>query len=696
LKNQRVLLHRFFSTARLRLIVGALLAALTTSALGAATPTPAPPTAAIPLAIDWTLSAAQIGASCKAEIARADSRITALTRVRSARTFETVVLPLETIMTDLNDALAAQGFLTFVSTDKAVRAASQACNSAQAAFASEVTARPPLYEALKAAKASNTATGDAQTKLTQLWLDTSSRAGAGLGDVQRNEFVKLSAQLSDLENQFGSNLGDDASTVTISTAQSAGLKPDFIATLSKTAGGYVVPVNESTLTPFMENAADENARRAFYMAYDNRAAAKNVALLEQAVGIRDRLAHLFGYPSWAAYALADKMAGTPQRVDSFLANIDAAILPKAKAERAELAALKGSQPFNSWDSAFYEAKLRKEKYHVDEDAIKQYFPVEHTVNAIFGIYSKLLGVSFAPIAHASVYNPEVSAYEVHDATSGVLLGTFYLDLYPRPGKFNHFANFAMIARRVLPDGTVRAPFSAIVGNWSRPAPGRPALLSHDEVEAFFHEFGHNMAAMLADEPYATLTSGFRSDFVEAPSQMLENWAWDPGILKTVSSNVTTGVPLPDPLIRQMIAGRYLDYALFTTRQIMLATFDMTIHTSGAHVDTTQAWKTAVATLTPSTFVDGTHPQSGFGHIMGGYDAGYYGYLWSKVYAQDMFSAFKTGGLESAAVGSRYRATILAPARTYEPDAEVAAFLGRPMSPTAFYSELGIAPQTTMR
>jgi thimet oligopeptidase len=242
---------------------------------------------------------------------------------------------------------------------------------------------------------------------------------------------------------------------------------------------------------------------------------------------------------------------------------------------------------------------------------------------------------------------------------------------------------------------VRAPFSAIIGNWSRPAPGRPALLSHDEVETFFHEFGHNMAAMLADEPYETLTSGFRSDFVEAPSQMLENWAWDPGILKIVSSNVTTGAPLPDALIKQMIAARYLDYALFTTQQILYASFDMTIHSSGAHVDTTQVWKTADSALTPYTFVDGTHPQAGIGHLMGGYDAGYYGYLWSKVYAQDMFSAFKQGGLENPAVGQRYRATILAPARTYEPDAEVAAFLGRPMSPTAFYRELGITPQTTM-
>ncbi len=680
----------------MRLVPAALSAAILTTALGAGPAVPPPPVAAVPLTIDWSLTPAQIASTCKAEIARADARITALIRARSARTFSSVVLPLETIADDLNDTTAAQTFLSEVSTDKAVRDASQACNTAQSAFFSEVSARPQLYAALKAARASGTAQGDAQTKLTELWLVASTRAGAGLAEAQRTEFVKLSATLSDLENTYAANLGNDATTITIAPVQTAGLPPDFIATFTKTGSGYTVAVNESTRTPFLEYASDASARRAFYVAYANRAAAQNVPLLEQAIGIRDRLAHLFGYPTWAAYVLADRMAQTPERVDAFLTNIDKAILPKARAERAQLAALKGGGSFDAWDTSFYEAKLRKEKYRVDENAIKPYFPVDHTVSAVLAIYSKLLDVTFARIDHPNVYNSEVLAYEVHDGTTGVLLGTFDLDLYPRPGKYNHFANFGIIPRRVMPDGTVRAPLAAIVGNWSRPAPGQPALLTHDEVETFFHEFGHNMAAMLADEPYATLNSGFRRDFVEAPSQMLENWVWDPGILKQISSNVTNGEPLPDDLIRQMIAARYVDYALFTTGQIALATVDMRYHSSGPSVDTTAIWKDSVDTLTPNTFVDGTHPQAGFGHLMGGYDAGYYGYLWSKVYAQDMFSAFKSAGLEDPTVGRRYRDDILAPARTYEPDAEVTTFLGRPVNPAAFYVELGITPQTTMR
>jgi thimet oligopeptidase len=670
-----------------------MLAAVVASSLGAA---PGPTAiGAVPATIDWSLGPEAITSSCKAAIDRANARISSVLAAGTSRTFNSVVLPLETITADLNDETVAQQFLTNVSTDKAVRDASLACNTAQSAFLSEFTARPDLYAALKAARDSGSAAGDAQTKLTDLWLVQSMRAGAGLTPDARAEFVKLSAQLSDIQNQFGANLGNDDTRIRLTANQIAGVRPDLVATFAHDGDSYVVPVNESTIAPFLENATDEGARRSFYIAYNNRGGSRNVALLEQAIGIRDRLAHLFGYPSWAAYVLADKMAGSPQRVETFLSKIDTAILPKARAEEAELAALKGAQPFQSWDRLFYAAKLRKQKYHVDANAIKQYFPVKHTVDAVLAVYAKLLGVHFVPIDSPASYNSEVVGYEVHDGARGVLLGTFYLDLYPRPGKYDHFANFPIQPRRVMPDGSVRAPTSVIVGNWSRPASGQPALLTHGEVETFFHEFGHNMAAMLADTPYETLNSGFRADFVEAPSQMLENWVWDPSILKQISSNVTTGASLPDALIAQMIAARYLDYAYDTTQQILYASVDMRYHSSGATVDTTAIWKAAVPQLTPNHFVDGTHPQAGFGHLMGGYDAGYYGYLWSKVYAQDMFSAFKTAGLEDPVVGARYRNDILAPARTYEPDAEVAAFLGRPMNPTAFYAELGIAPQTTM-
>jgi thimet oligopeptidase len=540
----------------------------------------------------------------------------------------------------------------------------------------------------------------AQRKLTQLWLTALKRSGAGLPDAQRREFVALQKKLTDAQNTFSANLGNDESTIAITAAQAAPLPADFIAaSLKKTAdGGYTVPVNESTVGPFLQNETDPAARKAFYLSYNNRGGDANVKLLQDAIGIRDRLAHLLGYPTWAAYVLADRMAATPQRVEGFLSQIDTAILPKARQEREEDAALAkadGKPTFDQWDQTYYENQLRKTKYSVDQNEVRQYFPVQHVVDNVLAIYQELLGVRFAR-SNVPVWQAQVLAYDVTDAKSGKPLGRFFLDLFPRPGKYDHFANFPLVPRRVLPDGSVRLAETAIVGNWPQPAPGKSALLAHDDVEVFFHEFGHCMAAILANEPYETLTNGFRQDFIEAPSQMLENWAWDPAILKRVSKNVTTGQPLPDDLIAKMIAARYVHYALQTTQQILYAGVDMAYHTMKPPVDTTAVWAATVARTTPNQFVTGTHPQSEFGHLMGGYDAGYYGYLWSKVYAQDMFTRFKAQGLTNPAAGMAYRNDILAPARLDEPDQEVRTFLGRPMNPNAFYQELGIAPPQTTR
>ncbi len=677
----------FFRSARAA-AAGALLATVPLTAPAAAAP------AAAVLPIRWTVSPAQIAANCKAGSARIVRRVDALARLpRAKRSFATVVLPLETAAADYNDDLVAEGFLYDVSTDKSVRAASLQCSTQESSVLSELSARPDLYRALADALASGTAKSPADAKLTQLWLTAAKRSGAGLPSAQRREFVALEQKLTDLQNRFQVNLGNDATTVALTAAQAAPLPPDFVAAALKPApdGGYTVHVDESTISPFMNNQTDPAARKAFYVAYQNRGGEANVQLLESAIATRDRLAHLLGYRTWAAYVLADKMAGTPQRVEGFLAQIDAAILPKARQERDELAQLKGA-PLEQWDQSYYENQLRKSTYAVDQNEIKQYFPVPHVVESVLGIYQELLGVRFARVG-VPVWQPDVQAYDVFDAASSRPLGRFYLDLYPRPGKYDHFANFPIVPRRVLPDGSVRLAESAIVGNWPQPAPGKPALLTHGDVETFFHEFGHCMAAMLAAEPYETLTSGFRQDFVEAPSQMLENWAWDPGILERVSSNVTTGQPLPDALIQKMIAARYVHYALLTTTQIEYATVDMKYHTAPPPVDATAVWKATVAQTTPNQFVEGTHPESAFGHLMGGYDAGYYGYLWSKVYAQDMFSRFRSQGLTNPAAGMAYRRDILAPARLQEPDQEVRAFLGRPMNPDAFYRELGITPPT---
>ncbi len=669
-----------------------LLAATAAIALLQTVPASAQTTA--PDGLVWNLTPAQIASTCDAAIKTADGQIKAILASHSARTFDTVILPLENAGSDLNDSTAAAQFLSIVAVDKSVRDASNDCQTKINSFLTDVSANPALENAVAVAVKSNTATTIYDKKLGALWQTALVRSGAALNSADRAEFVKLSDQLNDLEIKFATNLSEDATTITLTKAQIAGVPADIVAGFKPGPNGtFIVPVNESTAN-VVTYATDESARKAFYFAYNNRAAAANVPLLQQAIAIRDRLAHLMGYENWAAYVLADRMAASPARVEKFLTGLDGQILPKAREEIGVLQSLKvtetgdSSATLHPWDVGHYDNILNKTKYAVDTDAIRQYFPVQHTIDSVLNIYHTLLGVNFTQVSNPVAWAPDVLEYSVTDSASGKLLGYTYFDLYPRPGKFEHFENVPIVPFRTTADGT-RVPVSAIVGNWPRPAPGQPALLSHDDVVTFFHEFGHDMAALLATAPYETLSAGFREDFVEAPSQMLENFVWQPSVLKQISSNWKTGQPLPDDMIAKLIAAKHVDYAYFTTRQIMLADVDMAYHTSGPHVDTTAVWARIAQSETPMPMVAGIHPQASFGHIMGGYDAGYYGYLWSKVYAQDMFTAFLDGGLENPAVGARYRQTILQPARTIEPDQEVTNFLGRPMSPDAFYGDFGI-------
>ncbi len=671
------------------------------SATAASAPAEPFPTAAAPPPFVFGLDAATIDKNCKAAIGRAKTKIHAILNGRRLTTFDSVVKPLEDAFADLNDETMVETLESAVSTDAKARDASFACQNDQAAFTNEVEANPALFEAVDAARSSNTAQTLDERKLTSLWVVALKRSGAALNPAKRKEAVALNNQITQLETKFNANVANATTKIHLTQAQTAGLPDDFIATFAKSGDGYDVPVNESTTATFEHNASDPAARKIYYLAYNNRGYPANVKILETTIAARDRLAHIYGYPSWAAFVLADKMAQNPKRVMTFLDALDKKLLPHAKDDLATLAALKAKDlgtataTMNPWDVGYYENQLEKTQYAVDEHAISQYFPVEHVERAVFDIYSKLLGVTYEKREHPNVWSPDVTEWAVTDKATGRYIGDFYLDLFPRPGKYEHFASFPLLPNRILPDGRKRPPLDAIIGNWPKPAPGRPAVLTHDDVETFFHEFGHDMATMLATTPYETLSSGFRSDFVEAPSQMLENWVWDPAILKELSSNVTTGEPLPDDAIAKIRAARYVNYAYGTTGQLVYATVDMRYHTSGPHVDTTAVWRDVDATEYPLALAPGVHPQAAFTHIMGGYDAGYYGYLWSKVYAQDMFTAFQAGGLESPIVGARYRKDILEPARAIEPDAEIKAFLGHPMNPAAFYKEFDQeAPPTT--
>jgi thimet oligopeptidase len=300
-------------------------------------------------------------------------------------------------------------------------------------------------------------------------------------------------------------------------------------------------------------------------------------------------------------------------------------------------------------------------------------------------------VRFEQLTPAVAWAQDVSQYAIYDAASGEPLGYFYLDLLPREGKTSHTSSWPLRNGRLLADATYRLPVAAMMCNWPRPQPGKPSLLSHEEAIEFFHEFGHVMHGTLSHTRYATLYGmQVRWDFVEAPSQMLENWMWQPAVLKQVSSKVGSGEPLPDDMIAKMVAAKHAGDGVSYAKQTFYAFYDIQMHRLKGPVDPDALFFELASSHYVFPPLRGTYPAGALWHEANGYDAGYYGYLWALVYAQDMFSVFQKEGIDNPAVGLRYRTQILVPGASVEPDVLLRNFLGRDVSLEPFYELIGLS------
>jgi thimet oligopeptidase len=644
----------------------------------------------------WRLSAPALGARCSDAIARAHQAADNLLAAPSSEgTAFRRLQAIEQTNAALQLATTLPRALQVISSDAAVRDTSVACDKRVTALATAELADPRLYTLAQHAEAELGAGSNppADRQLAKLYVEAGRQAGAGLDSTDRGRAVRLLRRHADLERDFSLALAGDSTTIRIPLRDTLGLDPQFLSQLKRTGDSLTVRVDESTNTPFMRFERDRGARRRYFLAYNRRGGRANVARLDSALAVRDTIGRLLGFPNWAGYQLNTRMAKDPGRVMAFLSGLEKPLHQKAVSEVGELTKLARkdgvSGALQPWDYWFYTERLRQTRYALSQTEVQQYFPVDHVLPEVMRLYSQLLRVRFEPVTPAGAWAPEVSQYTVIDSATGRQIARLYFDLYPRPHKFKHFADFTVVPGMRKADGSRQLPWTAIIGNWPVPAPGHPSLLTHSDVVVLFHEFGHAMAAALDQSPYPT-TSNYRQDFVEAPSQMLENWMWQPAILKRISRNVTTGQPLPDSLIRRMIEVKHLTDGNYWGAQVFYATYDMTLHTASGRIDPTRTWYDLFPRIMPFTQPEGTWPEASFGHLMGGYEAGYYGYLWSKRYAQDMFTRFEREGILDPKAGRAYRDDVLAPSGTEEPDVLVQRFLGRPVNDSAFYRELGIA------
>lgn len=678
------------------------------SGSGAATTPPAPvhegfadlaPVDVEPLRADYTPD--ELAAACAALQQTADGKLAAVVALADdQRTFDNTPAAIEQIETDLGVGAARLGFLKEIHTDAKVRDAAAACEESSSKYDVAISARKDLYLAMKGWQdhAGKTQHVDAQDqRLVDLAMRDFRRAGLELSDDDRAKLVQMRQRIAELETKFSANLDNDSTTITATAKELAGLPKDWIASHAKSPDGkgYVITTKYPDYYPIMESSPNAALRRREQVAFTSRGMPENIQLLDEAIALRADAAHRLGYPTHADFVDEVQMAKNAKTAIDFESRLRAELKPRLDADTRKMQALKAKDTrgkdtkINSWDWRYYLKQIQKTEYALDDEQVRAYFPADKALAGMFAVYARLFNISFKEIPNPAPWADGVTYYEIHDEPSGRLLAKFYVDLYPRPGKYGHAASFDIgLAREVA--GGYQIPLSALVVNFNPPAGGKPSHLSVDEVDTLFHEFGHIMHMSLTEARYASLAGAHVArDFVEAPSQMLENWVFEPEVLAMISQDpADPSRSIPDDLVKKVIATRTFDSGVKYTRQVFLGTFDLDIHTHDAlEADATcrKDWEDIVGFAEDPD----EHFCAGFGHMMGGYDAGYYGYLWSLVFASDMFTRFQHDGVLNAATGRAYREAILAKGRTEEPDALLREFLGREPNEQAFLKLAGI-------
>ncbi len=646
-----------------------------------------------------SLTPDRIAQACESAMAACDAIIDGVVTVTAGqRTFENTLLPLEAAGDAVAGASGAYAFMAYVSADEALRDAAREWDEKLDKYMVGISFREDLYDAIK--QYSETPEAKSLSGEDARWLEFElrdyRRNGFDLPQEERDKVRALMDQLVELDVQFRKNIDDYDDGLFLNREQLAGMPESWIDNLTtveeRGVTKYKVSLDYPEIQPFMANCPDGSLRRELFEKDQRKGGATNVEVLEKAIKLRNEVATLLGYDSWAAYRTEVRMAKDRTTVSNFLADLREKVAVKAGADLALMRKLArertGSDIVDIWDWRYWHNELMKSEYAVDDFEVAKYFPLDAVTDGLFDVYQRLLSVRFTEAPDAPRWHPDVLAYDISEADGGEPFARFYMDLFPRSNKYGHAAAFTLRRGRTLPDGSYQMPVSSIVANFTKPSATQPSLLRHTEVVTYFHEFGHIMHQTLTRARRGRF-SGTQTerDFVEAPSQMLEHWCWEPAVLASFSRHFETGEPMPASLVDSMVAAKNLNSGVMTLRQMFFATLDFTYHSPGFDGDSTATVRD-LHDITGFPYTPGTHFQSGFGHLFG-YDAGYYGYMWSHVFGDDMYTRFEEAGPLDPDTGMRYRKTILERGGTVDGDQLVRDFLGREPNNEAFLRGLGL-------
>ncbi len=546
-----------------------------------------------------------------------------------------------------------------------------------------------------------------QKKLLEETYKGFTRSGALLSPEDKKTYAALEEELSLLALRYGKNVLDATNAFSLEITDEAELEglPPYVrdaaaqAAREKGRNGWLFDLTHPSYGPFLQFSARADLRERLWRAYNGRALGgpyDNRDICLRITDLRRRIAQLLGYADWAAYELEERMAKDIGAVRRLLDRLMGPSLPAARREVAELLAYAQRHGYREpqmqpWDFAYWSERYRAEHFALSEEQLKPYFRLEDSIAAVFGLATRLYGVQFVPREDLPVYHPDVRVYDVQDG-DGRHLALFYADFFPRPGKRGGawMTNFRELAVR---GGVEERPLVSIVTNFSKPTPEAPSLLTHDELTTLLHEFGHALHGMLAEGRYPSLTgTNVARDFVELPSQLMENWGFEPAWLHTFARHWQTGEPIPDALVERLVAARNYHAAYFQVRQLRFGLLDLAWHTlrEEADVPAQELEREALADCAVLPDIPGSCISTAFHHIFdGGYSAGYYSYKWAEVLEADAFSLFREKGIFSREAAAAFRENVLSKGGSEDEALLYRRFRGHEPDPQALLKKLEI-------
>jgi len=656
---------------------------------------------------DWEQTPEAVDASIKQAIAKANAALDQIgAQDLSKVSFKSTVIALDDATYEAGLAANRATIIKETHTNAAMRTAAENAVKTFQEWAVGIDYRENVYKAIKAFADTHPKLAGEDEKLLNETLRDYRRAGLALSADQRKQVEQLRKQLSKLGTDFDSNIVKATAPVMFSKADLEGLPESFLASPGIRTGDDVYTVLANVTWQYNtveENAKREATRKQLYLIRETLAKDTNVEILNQMLALRNKIALRLGYKSWDDYQTEIKMAKTGANAEKYINDLVAGIQPKFDKEVAELQKLKAAETTDPnakievWDWRYYSNQRDKQKYAVDKEALRAYFPFQKVLEGMFNIYQSIFGLKFEKISAPYQWINDLQLYVVSDAGSGEPLGMFYLDMFPREGKFNHFAQFDIISGKLLPDGKYQRPTVALLCNFPPANGDTPSLMTHQEVETLFHEFGHALHSIVTRAKYGRFAgTHVPGDFVEAPSQMLQNWVWDKKVLDTFAGDYRDpSKKIPAEIIKKMNDAKLANAGVFYRRQFAFASLDLALHDPHPEdmpydcvaITNPILEKVFLPIDRSTTFV------SYFGHL-NGYDAGYYGYAWADAIAADMATVFekaKDGYLDKQA-GMKLRREIYEPGDSRDVNVSIEKFLGRKQSIQPFLKKIGIGPE----